>query len=61
MTDGNSGAYAAMQSDGNLVVYSAAGTALWNAGTNGNPSAFLILNNGGVLEIVDRGTVIWLV
>lgn len=31
-TAGNPGAYAVMQSDNNVVVYSAAGRALWNAG-----------------------------
>jgi hypothetical protein len=48
-----------MQGDGNLVVYSAAGTALWNSGTYGNAGASLVLNDGGTLEIVDQGTVIW--
>jgi hypothetical protein len=59
MTDGNSGAYATMQSDGNFVVYSAAGTALWNSHTDGNPGASLVLEDGGTLEIVYQGRVIW--
>jgi hypothetical protein len=59
MTYGNPGAWAVMQGDGNLVVYSSAGTALWNSRTYGNPGASLFLVNGGVLEIVDQGVVIW--
>jgi hypothetical protein len=34
-TNGKPGAFAVLQADGNFVVYSAAGTALWSAGTNG--------------------------
>ena len=48
-----------MQGDGNLVVYSSAGTALWWSGTNGHPGASLVLNNGGTLEMIYQGTVIW--
>ena len=35
-TGGNPGAWAVMQTDGNFVVYSAAGDALWATGTNGD-------------------------
>jgi hypothetical protein len=48
-----------MQGDGNLVVYSPAGTALWNSRTNGNAGATLVLEDGGTLEIIYQGTVIW--
>jgi hypothetical protein len=48
-----------MQGDGNLVVCSSAGTALWNSGTYGNPGASLVLEDGGTLEIVYQGSVIW--
>src|SRR5262249_57785461 len=58
-TNGNPGAYATMQGDGNLVVYSPAGTALWNSGTNGHPGASLVLDDGGTLEIIYLGIVIW--
>lgn len=34
-TQGNRGAWAVMQGDGNFVVYSSTGTPLWNTGTNG--------------------------
>ena len=47
-----------MQGDGNLVVYSSAGTAPWDSGTNGHAGASLVLNDGG-LEIIYQGTVIW--
>ena len=33
-----------MQGDGNLVVYSSAGTALWSR-TNGNPGAYFQLQD----------------
>src|SRR5262249_3135637 len=59
VTFGNPGAYATMQGDGNLVVYSSAGKALWNSGTYGHPGASLVLADGGALEIIYRGTVLW--
>ena len=59
MTYGNPGAWAIMQGDGNLVVYSAAGTALWNSGTYGHPGASLVLDDGGTLAINYQGTVLW--
>ena len=34
-TAGNAGAELVVQNDGNVVVYSAAGAALWATGTNG--------------------------
>ncbi len=37
-TNGNPGAFAAMQGDGNLVVYSSTGKALWASGTQGHPA-----------------------
>ena len=48
-----------MQGDGNLVVYSSAGAPLWNSGTNGHAGASLVLDDGGTLEIIDQGAVIW--
>lgn len=44
-TDGNPGAYALMQDDGNLVVYSTGGSALWHAGTFDHPGAYLQLED----------------
>ena len=46
-TSGNPGAYALMQEDGNLVVYSSSGEALWNAGTFDHPGAYLQLEDDG--------------
>ena len=40
-----------MQHDGNLVIYNANKTALWNSGTAGNPSAYLELTDFGHLAI----------
>jgi hypothetical protein len=49
-TQGNPGAVAAMQDDGNLVVYSEAGTALWASGTSA-PNTTLTLQGDGNLVI----------
>jgi hypothetical protein len=46
-TAGNPGAYAAMQSDGNFVVYDSSSVALWQAGTAGNPGADLAVQDDG--------------
>ena len=52
-THGNPGATATLQSDGNLVVRSTTGTALWNSGTHTNPPvhATLTLHTTGQLTI----------
>jgi hypothetical protein len=50
-TYGNPGAYAVMQDDGNLVVYSTSGRALWSSGTFGHPDAVLVLQWDGNLVI----------
>jgi hypothetical protein len=34
-TAGNAGAYLEVQNDGNVVIYSASGAALWSTGTAG--------------------------
>ncbi|WP_272148354.1 protease pro-enzyme activation domain-containing protein [Burkholderia cepacia] len=49
-TANHPGAYATMQTDGNLVVYSSAGAPLWYSGTSGNP--------GAVTDIQDDGNVV---
>ncbi|RQR55055.1 peptidase S53 [Burkholderia sp. Bp9140] len=49
-TYNHSGAYATMQTDGNLVVYSSAGAPLWYSGTSGNP--------GAVTDVQDDGNVV---
>jgi RHS repeat-associated protein len=46
-TSGNPGAYAVLQTDGNLVVYSAGGGALWSSGTNGTYAERLDMEDDG--------------
>ncbi|GJF30243.1 hypothetical protein KNE206_29430 [Kitasatospora sp. NE20-6] len=51
-TAGNPNAFARMQADGNLVVYSADGSkALWNANTWGKPNSYAMVLERGVLVI----------
>jgi hypothetical protein len=45
----------ALQSDGNLVIFSQTGAALWNSGTWGNPGAFLAIQNDGNMVIYSSG------
>jgi len=59
-TDGNSGAYAVMQSDGNFVVYSAAGSALFNTKTYTRSNARLVLRYDGFFGVqTDTGADLW--
>ncbi|WP_256725499.1 hypothetical protein [Streptomyces sp. IMTB 2501] len=59
-TSGNSGAYAYMQSDGNLVVYSSTGTALWSSHTSGHSGAyFLVQDDGNLVVYSSTGTALW--
>jgi hypothetical protein len=55
-TDGNPGAFAAMQGDGNFVVYLGS-DALWDSGTYGNPGAFLDMQSDGNLVVYGPGNV----
>ncbi|HEX7288579.1 MAG TPA: RHS repeat-associated core domain-containing protein [Candidatus Angelobacter sp.] len=48
-TWGNTGAYLVMQNDGNLVIYSVSGVALWASGTNGSGANVATLENDGRL------------
>jgi hypothetical protein len=52
-TAGNDGAYAIMQSDGNLVVYGAGGAALWASNTPGHPGATLAVQDDGNVVLYD--------
>ncbi|GAA1968070.1 hypothetical protein GCM10009738_50500 [Kitasatospora viridis] len=59
-TQGNSGAYAVMQRDGNLVVYTAAGPPLWGSGTNGQPgNSLTVQDDGNVVVRQASGTPVW--
>ncbi|MFG3202878.1 hypothetical protein [Streptomyces sp. NPDC048192] len=54
-TSGHSGAYALMQTDGNLVVYTSGGTALWSTHTNGHTGAYLLVQDDGNLVVYGAG------
>src|SRR6266404_1094896 len=50
-TQGHPGAYASMQTDGNLVVYDVNGVALWSSGTSGTFSERLDMEDDGRIII----------
>ncbi|MDR6500590.1 subtilase family serine protease [Burkholderia ambifaria] len=50
-TFGHAGAYATMQTDGNLVVYSSTHTPLWYSSTSGNPGAVTYVQDDGNVVI----------
>jgi hypothetical protein len=52
-TDGNPGAYATMQADGNFVLYAADGHPLWSAGTYGVTSAHVTVRNDDTLAVIN--------
>ena len=58
-THGNSGAWAAFQEDGNLVVYSAWDTPLWSSESHGHWGAELAVQDDGNLVIYDGSTAVW--
>jgi hypothetical protein len=59
-TSGNPGAYAVLQGDGNLVVYSAANWPLAFSGTQGNPGATIALGDDGNLVLRSvSGATLW--
>lgn len=45
-----------LQTDGNLVLYSSGGHALWSSGTYGSPSAYLSMQGDGNLVIYDSNS-----
>jgi hypothetical protein len=53
--------FLSMQStDGNLVLYAPSGAALWSAGTQGNPNAYLLMQGDGNLVVYRQGgAAIW--
>lgn len=59
-TAGNTGARVAMQTDGNMVLYDAAGRARWSSGTWGHPGSTAMLRSGGTLTIEQSdGRTLW--
>ncbi|MGW2320179.1 hypothetical protein [Streptomyces sp. NPDC001680] len=60
-TSGNSGAYAVMQTDGNLVVYKNGGGpgnggALWSSKTYGNPDAYATVQDDGNIVVYGKAS-----
>ncbi|MEU8975946.1 hypothetical protein AB0D11_43355 [Streptomyces monashensis] len=60
-TSGNPGAYAVMQTDGNLVVYKSGGGpgkggALWASGTYGNPGAYATVQDDGNVVVYAKAS-----
>lgn len=58
-TAGNKNAYAAVQPDGNFVIYSAARKALWATGTPGGPGQLLVQVDGNVVLYGKKDTRVW--
>jgi hypothetical protein len=57
-TSGNSGAYLAVQGDGNVVLYSASGTALWYTGAHGI-TKLVVQDDENVVGYNASGTAAW--
>jgi surface antigen len=55
-THGHPGAWAVMQTDGNLVVYDTSGTALWHSGTGGHPGAYFAVQRDSNLVVYDSAS-----
>lgn len=58
-TNGQDGHALEMQPDGNLVIYSSAGQALWSAGTWTHANATLAVQNDGNAVIYDGAAPVW--
>lgn len=59
-TNGNPGAHAILQGDGNLVIYSSSGQPLWGSGTNGQSTANLIVQSDGNVVLNNKsGVPVW--
>ena len=59
-TAGNPGSRLAMQTDGNLVLYTAAGKAIWSTRTWGHPGSTARLRSGGTLLVEQPdGRTLW--
>ncbi|MGI8802983.1 MAG: hypothetical protein ACR2KV_12545 [Solirubrobacteraceae bacterium] len=59
-TNGTSAAVCIMQTDGNLVVYDAAGAAAWASGTEGHPGSLVIAqSDGNVVVYQPENVAIW--
>lgn len=58
---GTTGHKLAMQADGNLTIYDAAGQCVWSSGTFGNANAHLVARDDGTLAIcsADHNKTLW--
>ncbi len=50
---------AIMQGDGNFVVYTNAGQAVWHSHTYGKPGAYLQISDNGKIRVIRSGAVLW--
>jgi surface antigen len=59
--NGDTGPYVIMQSDGNFVVYTAAGQALWDSQTSRHPGAYAALQStdGNLVVYSSSGQALW--
>ena len=58
-TYGHPGAFAVMQTDGNLVVYLPSGSALWASGTGGSGGQEAVVQDDGNFVIYKPGAAVW--
>jgi surface antigen len=59
-TAGNPGAYAAMQGDGNFVVYTPEGSPIWDSHTGGGPGTRVeVQSDGDVVMYTPGGAAVW--
>jgi hypothetical protein len=57
--NGVPGSHAVMQGDGNLVLYSPSGQALWSTATGRHPGAELLVRNDTQMQVLDGPTPLW--
>jgi hypothetical protein len=59
-TNGSAADEAVMQEDGNFVLYTSSGSAVWSSGTVGNDGAYLaVQNDGNVVIYSTSGKALW--
>jgi hypothetical protein len=58
-TAGRPAVTCAMQGDGNLVIYDAAGAPTWDSKTWGHPGASLVVQDDGNVVIYENGNALW--
>lgn len=58
-TSGNPNDYLVLQNDGNLVIYTSAGSAIWSTYTSGTVASYLAMQNDGNLVIYGPSGATW--